>query len=191
MRRLILAFLTAALAAGIARAGSVDVDFNPKAEFQRYRTWAWIPGRDQGHHGVLADATMRERVEQALSIRLREAGLRAAAPEDKPDLLVSYRGDIGQGKSGSTNLGGWSSLDNPVYSSIQFTEQTATLMVDLVDAATNALAWRLYIDQTIKGPADPPDKLARALDKGFSKYPPSPSAIAKKARALEKSSKAK
>jgi hypothetical protein len=59
-------------------------------------------------------------------------------------------------------------------------------MIDLVDAATNALAWRLYIDQTIKGPNDSSDKFSKALDKGFAKYPPSASAIAKKARAQEK-----
>jgi len=183
--------VAALLAAGAARAGSIKVDFNPKAEFQRYKTWDWIPDRDKGHRGVLMDQTMRERVEKALGIRLREAGLRAAAANEKPDLLVGYRGDIGRGKTGSSNIGGLSSLDNPMYTSIQFTEQTATLMVDLVDSATLTLAWRLYIDQTIKGPADPPDKISRALDKGFAKYPPSASAIAKKARALEKSSGAK
>jgi len=191
MRRLALALYIGLLAIGTAHAGKIEVDFNPKAEFTRYKTWTWIPDRDKGHHGVLMDLTMRERVEKALSIRLREAGLREAAEGETPDLLVAYRGDIGQGKSGTTALGGWSSLDNPMYTSIQFTEQTATLMVDLADAKTKSLAWRLYIDQTIKGPADPPDKLAKALDKGFSKYPPSASAIAKKARELEKSSGAK
>jgi len=186
MRRLALALAIGILAAGSGHAGEVKVDFNPKAEFARYRTWAWIPDRDKGHHGVLMDATMRERVEKALSIRLREAGLRAAGEGETADLLVGYRGDTGQGKTGSSNLGGLSSYDNPAYTSIQFTEQTATLMVDLVDAATKTLAWRLYIDQTIKGPNDPPDKLSKALDKGFAKYPPSASAIAKKARELEK-----
>jgi hypothetical protein len=125
------------------------------------------------------------------AIRLRNAGLRPAASDEKPDLLVGYRGDIGTGKEIETSQGGLSSIDNPVYSTVQFTEQTATLMVDLVDAGTNALAWRLYIDQAIKGPNDPPDKLARALDKGFAKYPPSASAIAKKAKALAKSSGAR
>jgi hypothetical protein len=187
MRRLAVAVLTGALIAGSARAGAVEVDFNPKAEFARYRTWAWIPDRDKGHHGVLMDETMRARVEQALGIRLREAGLRAAAADETPDLLVAYRGDMGQGKSGSTNLGGLSSWDNPAYMTIKFTEQTATLMVDLVDAKTNSLAWRLYLDQTIKGPSDPPDKLSKALDKGFAKYPPSASAIAKKTKQLENS----
>ena len=60
-----------------------------------------------------------------------------------------------------------------------------------VDASTNALAWRLYIDEVVRGPNDPPDKMSKALDKGFAKYPPSSSAIAKKAKALETSSGAK
>ena len=189
MRRIALVCLSVVLATGGLRAGAFDVDFNPKADFNRYRTWAWIPDRDKGRHGVLADATMRARVEKAVAIRLHDAGLDPATPNAKPDLFVNYRGDIGTGKDVATSQGGLSSYDNPVYTTIQFTEQTATLMVDLVDAGTNALAWRLYIDQTIKGPNDPPDKLAKALDKGFSKYPPSASAIAKKAKQLEKSSR--
>ncbi len=190
MRRLLaLAVSSALLVLGeVALAGAVDVDFNPKADFQHYKTWAWLPDLEKGLHGILKDETMRQRVEKALMIRLREAGLDRAAPDAKPDLYVAYRGDVGQGKEVSSSLGGLSSIDNPVYTTIQFTEQTATLMVDLVDAATNALAWRLYIDQTVKGPNDPPDKLSKALDKGFARYPPSASAIAKKAKALEKSS---
>jgi hypothetical protein len=187
MKKLALTILTAVVAAGSISAGPVEVDFNPKAEFARYQTWAWLPGHDQGQRGVLADATMRERVEKALAIRLREAGLTRTEPDLHPDLLVTYRGDLGSGKEISTSQGGWSSLDNPLYTTVQFTERTATLMVDLVDASTKALAWRLYIDQTIKGPNDPPDKLSRALDKGFAKYPPTKSEISKKAKALEKS----
>ena len=191
MRTLPMAFLTAMLAVGAVRAGGVEVDFNPKADFDRYRTWAFMPGLDQGQRGVLADATMRARVQKALAIRLGDAGLHAAAPDAKPDLLVTYRGDTGTGKEVATSMGGYRSWDDPEHMTIKFTEQTATLMVDLVDAATNSLAWRLYIDQTMKGPTDPPDKLQRALDKGFAKYPPSASAIAKKARQLEKGSGSK
>ena len=108
---------------------------------------------------------------------------------ETPDLLVAYRGDKGTGKSGYSNIGGMSSFDNPAYSSVPFTEQSANLMVDLLDAGTKTLAWRLYIDQSIQGPNDPPDKMQKALAKGFEKYPPSASAIAKKAKALEKESK--
>jgi hypothetical protein len=188
-RNLRLGLLAGTLIAGAVYAGAIEVDFNPKAEFARYKTWGWIPDREKGQRGVLMDPIMRGRVEEALTIRLREAGLVAAAEGQTPDLLVAYRGDTGQGKSGSSNLGGLSSLDNPVYSSVQFTEQTATLMVDLVDASTKSLAWRLYIDQSFQGPNDPPDKLKQCLVKGFAKYPPTKSAIAKKARELEKASK--
>src|SRR4029077_3782108 len=75
MRRFVLALAIGVMAAGSVREGSIDVDFNPNAEFEKYKTWAWIPDRDKGHHGVLADLTMRERVEKALALRLGEAGL--------------------------------------------------------------------------------------------------------------------
>ncbi len=79
-------------------------------------------------------------------------------------------------------------MDNAAYTSIEFTEQTATLMVDLVDTSTNAWRGACTSTRRSKGSIGSSDKLAKALDKGFAKYPPSASAIAKKARALEKSS---
>jgi len=186
MRPLALLLAAGFLATVPAHAGKIDVDFNPKADFDHYKTWAWVPDRDKGHHGVLVDATMRGRVEKAIGKKLTQAGLHEAGAGEKADLLVRYRGDTGQGESGSSNIGGLHSFDNPVYTSVAFTEQTANLMVDLIDNGTQALAWRLYIDQKVKGPTDPPDKLQRALDKGFAKYPPSASEIAKKARQIEK-----
>ena len=193
MRRLALALLTGMLAIGAARAGSVDVDFNPKADFKHYDTWAWIPGHDQGHRGVLADATMRERVEHALTVRLKTAGLLPALADEKPDLYVRYQGDIGNGKEVTTSLGSllYYNWADPAAATLQFTEQAAALIVDLVDTKTTTLAWRLYIHDTYDGPNDPPNKLALSLDKGFSKYPPSAAEVARKARAMEKSSGAK
>ena len=189
MRKLAVVVAGAILAVGAIRAGSIEVDFNPKAEFERYKTWAWAPDRDQERHGVLADKTTRERVERALAQRLRNAGLRAADLNETPDILLSYRGDIGTGKTVTTSAGALANWSNPAYSTIQFAEQSATLIVDMIDPATNTLAWRLYIDQKFGGPNDPPGKLRRALDKGFAKYPPSASARAKKARELEKGSR--
>jgi hypothetical protein len=58
LKRLTIALAAGMLAVGFVRGGSVKVDFNPKAEFERYRTWAWAPERDEEHHGVLADATL-------------------------------------------------------------------------------------------------------------------------------------
>jgi len=193
MRRFALMLVTAILAAGLAHAGGVDVDFNPRADFKHYNTWAWIPGCDQGHRGVLADPTMRERVQHAIAVRLKTAGLLPVTGDEKPDLYVRYQGDVGEGKEITTSAGSllmynWS---DPAAATLQFTEQTAALIVDLVDVKTTTLAWRLYIHETYNGPNDSSDKLARSLDKGFEKYPPSAAEVARKARAMEKSSGAK
>jgi len=193
MRRIALMLATAILAIGAAHAGAVDVDFNPKADFKHYNTWEWIPGCDQGHRGVLADPTMRERVQHAIAVRLKTAGLVPVTGDEKPDLYVRYQGDIGQGQEITTSAGSllmynWS---DPAAATLQFTAQTAALIVDLVDVKTTSLAWRLYIHETYNGPNDSSDKLARSLDKGFEKYPPSAAEVSRKARAMEKASGAK
>ena len=191
MRRLTVVLAVAAFATGAVHAGTVEVDFNPNAEFERFKTWEWAPGRDEGRQGVLADATMRDRVEKALAWNLEEVGLRPAGPGDAADVLVRYAGDTGTGKTVTMSEGlGYDSL-SPMYRTMRFDEQVVTIIVDLIDASTKSLAWRLYINQKFGGPNDPPDKLQRAVEKGFSKYPPSKSARAKKAREIEKASQAK
>jgi len=191
VRRAVLALAIGILAAGAARAGQITVNFNPKADFKHYNTWAWIPDRDQGHNGVLADATMRARVERAIAVRLKTVGLLPVTGDAKPDLLVRYLGDIGSGKEITTSLGSVMHFADPEYATLQFTQQDATLMVDLIDASKNILAWRLYVNESIQGPSDESDKFAKAMDKGFAKYPPSAAEVARKAKELEKASGAK
>jgi hypothetical protein len=191
MRRIARTVAAVLLAAGAAHAGQITVNFNPKADFKHYNTWDWAPGRDQGHNGVLADATMRARVEHAISIRLKTAGLLPVTGDAKPDLLVRYLGDIGSGKEITTSLGSVMHFADPEYATLRFTEQDATLMVDLIDASKQFLAWRLYVNESIDGPNDESDKFARSLDKGFGKYPPTAAEVARKAKELEREEKAK
>lgn len=186
MRRLAVLASVSLLAFAVARAGStVQVDFDPKAPFEKYKTWAWVPDRDQVQTGVLVDATVRERVEKALTDRLRVAGLVPASEGQKPDVLVRYQGDIGTGKTITTSAGALANWSDPGYATTQFQEQTVTLIVDLIDAAANTLSWRLYVNQKL-GPNDQPGKVRKAIEDGFAKYPPSESARAKKAREIEK-----
>jgi hypothetical protein len=175
------------VAAGLARAGSIEVDFSPKAEFEKYKTWGWIPDREKDQHGVLVDATMRQRVETELTYQLGQRGLKPAGDGETPDVLVKYSGDIGTGKTIRTSAGSVANMADMGYATAQFATQKATLMVDLIDASTKALAWRLYLDQNYGGPNDPPDKMRKALAKGFAKYPPSESERKKKAREADKS----
>lgn len=187
MRRIAFFLVAASLAAAAALAGTVEVDFNPKAEFERFKTWAWAPGRDQGRTGVLHDATMRDRVEKAIAGCLEDAGLRPAGANETPDLLVRYGGDIGTGKTITTSEGKYQDGLAPEYRTLRFEEQVASMIVDLIEASSQTVAWRLYVNQKVAGPYDDPNKFRDAVEKGFSKYPPSPSARAKKLKAIEKS----
>lgn len=180
MRSTAMIALAAALAVAPVAADTIAVDFDPKAEFESFATWDWAPGRDEGHKGVLSNPMTRQRVEEAVAAQMDLAGLRRAASGEAPDLLVRYQGDIGSGMNAPTSVG------TKGHGPMVFTEMTATLVVDLVAKRTDTLAWRLYLDQAYGRPTDPPDKLRKALEKGFKKYPPSPSARAKKAKQLEK-----
>ncbi len=178
----------AMLVGGAARAGSIEVDFNPKAQFERYKTWDWGPDRDQKRYGVLADATARERVEKFLTGCLQERGLRPAGQGETPDLLVSYQGDTGTGKTVTATENG-SYYGVPSFMTMQIAVQGATMIVDLVDASTKTLAWRMYANETLKQSTDTPEKFWNSFAKGMAKYPPTESARAKKARQLEKGSR--
>lgn len=187
MRHLVLLLTAALLSVGPAVAkNSIKTDFNPNAEFERYKTWAFAPDIEKTQTGVLRNAPTRDRVEKALAKRMSVAGFREVAAGEKPDVLVRYQGDIGSGGTVVTSNGAITHMVEPEYATLQFTEQIATLIVDLVDNGTNTLAWRLYIDQVFGGPNDPPDKLSKALEKGFAKYPPTKSARAKKAKEAAK-----
>ena len=191
MRNMVAVPAMALLAFCAAHAGSVEVEFDPRAEVERFETWAWAPDREAGRTGVLADATMRERVERALAGCLEEAGLRAAGPDETAHVLVRYGGGVGMGKTVTLSEGFYFDGLAPAYRTLRFDEQVATVIVDLIDASTKSLVWRLYVKEKIGGPNDPPDKLQRAVGKGFSKYPPSESARARKAREIEKAERAR
>jgi hypothetical protein len=186
MKKLAAVVMAAIVVGAAARAGSAKVDFNPKAEFERYKTWAWAPEPEGGRNGVLADETMRKRVEAILAQQLEAVGLHPAGPNETPDLVVSFQGDLGTGKTIATSAGSIANMVDPGYATMQFAEMRATLIVDLADSSTKTLAWRLYVDERYGGPNDPPGKFRSAVEKGFKKYPPSESARAKKAKELEK-----
>lgn len=198
MRRWFVAAIAALLAFGAARAGKVETDFNPNAKFETYKTWDWVPNRGVGHHGVLAGDAARELLERALASQLRGVGLQQVGPGETPDLVVRYWGDLHQGESGTSTgpMGGYDPYTggywgDPFQSFARFTEQSATMIVDLIEPATKQLAWRAFINQTYGTAYGTGNELPTALAKAFAKYPPTPSARARKAKEWEKKSAAK
>ena len=78
MQRLALAVLAAVLAAGAVHAGSPAVDFNPKAEFQRYaEVWRKLSQQLQTAQNTIDEAGRRSR---ALARKLRDVEIHELLP---------------------------------------------------------------------------------------------------------------
>ena len=198
MNRILAAVIVALLATGSVRAGKVETDFNPRADFSAYKTWDWVPDRGVGHRGILAGEPAREIVETAVSRQLARVGLRRVGTGETPDLVVRYWGEIAEGEEG-TSTGGVFGYDpftdgywNGAFkTAVHFSEKAATLMVDLIDPTTKMLTWRAFIEQKYGSPTGVGNPVAEALVKAFDRYPPSESARAKKLKEWEKRDAAK
>lgn len=199
MNRSLLALLVGIVVAAPAHAGKIRTDFNPKADFASYRTWDWVPGHDEGHRGVLAGKAARDLVEGALAGDLERRGLRRVAPGETPDLVVRYVGEVAEAAKGTTSgyLGGYEPYIMGEWSAgfqtaVSVSSQSATMMIDLIDPKTKALAWRAFVEQkygTTSGQMGSP--VADAVRKAFEEYPPSESARKRKLKEWEKRDAAK
>ena len=171
---------TFAMAAGLASLGtialaqSVTYDYDPGADFARYKTFAWTRGTE------LTDELNHARVVRAVDAQLVAKGLTRVEPGARPEVLVAYHASFERNLEirgfshgwGPFGLGGdrtGSARVEPVV--------VGTLVVDIVDARTSAIVWRATASSDIN-PATSPQKrdqkVTSATAKMFKNYPPKP-----------------
>ena len=132
----------------------------------RYFAYDWGP-RDAlptGDARLDNNAIFRDHVTGAIDRGLADKGLVRRESSAPPDLLVHYHATVerrlvvhGVDRSGSAS---------PNYAEPSQVEQfdAGTLVVDLVDARTNTLVWRGWIEDSLEGWLQDPDHLRRRLD---------------------------
>ena len=157
------------LTAGSAWAQKVNVDYDHSADFTKYKTYAWMESRNPAP----SDLSHR-RIVEAIDQQLAAKGLRKV--DRNPDLLVVYNAGVKE----QVSVQGYSYGYYPyrwggggsvyLYENV---ELQATLIVDLVDAQKQELAWRGVATDTI---SDKPEKnikkINKAAEKMFKKFPP-------------------
>ncbi len=153
---LVLAFATAALA-------KVHVDFDEKADFSNYKTYAWRKGTP-AH-----DPFMQQHIERAVDDQLQAKGLTKAA--GTPDLYVVTHAATKEKKYTSyVNLGYSNPLDE-----VEMTQviDIGTLRVELVDAKSKRVVWRAVATKSL---SQKPEKNKKLIDKYtkkmFKHFPP-------------------
>ena len=146
-------------------AQKVSVDFDSKAPFATYKTYAWTTGTPSPN--PLGEQRIRDGVDQ----RMAAKGLKKV--DSNPDVVVATHAVAQEQKElnaygfgGGPRWGGTGTARVDTY--VQ-----GTLVVDLYDAGTKQLVWRgVGTDTASDKPEKNTQKLNKVLDKMFKDYPP-------------------
>ncbi len=182
---LILFIVVACLWAAPCRAGNVKNDFDPAADFTRFKTFTFIGGKDLERSGWLDDPEIRERFKNFISGALEMRGM-AEVPKDAPhDLEIRYwvarraKQEVTVVDYGPSMMWGgyppyWSGAW--AYSYQEYVVNNfvqGTLIVDLIDPGTKELVWRTFLKQKIEDRAKAYVEAKQNLYKAMAKLPPS------------------
>lgn len=189
--RLVLLAVLVTPAAGCAT--NTRNDFDPTADFSKFRTYSLLGGKEIEKTGLLENSLVRGRIETLISRQLDARGLRPVPLEQGPDLEIFYWVGVKEKQQVTTTPRygygygydpTWSGRWGPVYNDVVVTNyREGTLIIDLLDARTKNLVWRTYL---VRALSENPDKNLRGadkdLEKAFRSYPPTEEQKAKKAR---------
>jgi hypothetical protein len=180
MKRWAVPLMVVALLAGGAYAQKIDISYVKSTDFSKYKTYAWKPGHTLGKSQILPMEAIDQQVLSAVKPILAAKGLKEAASD--PDVYVTYfisltqNSEVGPlnqfdtyGKLGyeaSEAFGGaWNESMVRSY-------RKGILLIDLVDARTNALIWRAHCKEATDKPGDAKAALNKAVIRAFSDFPP-------------------
>src|SRR5262252_6669906 len=170
-------FLAAALLLlSCAAPPGIQTTLDPQVDISKYRTYAFLEGEPKTE-GAITDKLVNDRLRHMIAVRLGANGYMPAASGQPADLGVYYAGKVVPKQSvlmvgrpgpydyswGRTELGG--------YSTTEYRE--GTLSIDVVELASNRLAWRSTISEAVAVAytEDNWKKIERALDQAFEKLP--------------------
>jgi hypothetical protein len=150
----------------------VQTNADSATDFSCLRTFSFGDGKTVAHVGGLQvdDPLVSERIRGAVSVQLEAKGLTRVS--DHPDLLVRFLAGVRERKELDTwGLVGYSEW-YPGYEdwwTRRYTE--GTVIVDLVDAHSQKLVWRAYMEADMDNPSQGGKVIDAAVAKAFQRYP--------------------
>jgi hypothetical protein len=166
-----IAVLLALTLAGFA--DDIHTDYDKKANFERYHTYAW-------HKVKASNSLWEQRIADSVDKDLQAKGWQKVEEGSNPDVMVSAVGATQDKQEYQTfydNFGpgwGWRGWGRPYEGRTQVIDyQVGTLVVDLYDNNSKQLIWRGTASNTLSSkPEKNEKKLEKAVDKMFDKFPP-------------------
>ena len=176
------AILFALCLSGTAYAQDVKYNFDPGADFSKYKTYRWAQHPDSKQ---LDELTLRQ-LGAAFDAELAKKGLQKASGETS-DLVIVYQFGASQEKQmtsfssdfgyGPGWRGGWygGGMGSTTTTATTSTIHIGSVVLDMFDASAKKLVWRGMASKTLD-PKAKPDKqsknMAKAAEKMLKNYPP-------------------
>jgi Domain of unknown function (DUF4136) len=157
-------------------AQSVKTDYDKSVDFSKFHHYEW---RDSPEFEKQPDLKTRYAVGIDLVRSAVNKGLMAKGyvPVDfTPDFYVTlFLGSKGMTDVTTLDMGWytWGPYWYPMWTTVMVSHYTeGTLILDIVDAKTNKLAWRAFCHDDIRDPKQRHENVERAVKKALKKFPP-------------------
>lgn len=145
----------------------ITMEFDPAADFSRYRTFSIQDGQLNSKNPALNSELVKKRIEAAIERDLAAKGLERVP--GKSDLNVRYHFGSARKAQVERYPAGWRGWGTRVVK-VPYTE--GTLVLDLRDTGTRSLVWRGIARQDKSDANKLQEKLDDMVKKAFDKYPP-------------------
>jgi len=161
---------------------AVSTDHDKSADFQRYRTFAFLGGH-VWVNGIADDdnTLLKDRIRRSVVATLTSKGMQEV--KQNPDVYVAYlagartrteieaTGPYNAGFGPYFGVGGWW---GPMY--VNWWARTfneGTVVFDVIDSQSRKLVWRAYAQTEVNKPVND-QKMQKVTDKAFKNFPPAP-----------------
>ncbi len=134
------------------------------ANFTRYRTYNWErrTARPPGDPRLEKNGLFQDHLQGAVEKQFAARGFRGPTPR-KPDLLLRYRAAVTPRVTVNGVESGYGHCTSDCSARIVEYE-TATLVLDVIDARTNKMLWRGWAQDDLNDVLHDEDRMARRID---------------------------
>jgi hypothetical protein len=170
---------TTALALLTACSGQVNYDYDARAHFSAYQTYAWQIS-PQGSYGAFHNDIVSGRVQRAVEAELGTKGYRLQVDSANPDFLVNYYPLREADRSHQVHLGlgfGMGPLGVGVAAPVgdPQREAVAGIVLEIQDFQTRSVVWKATAEGALQGSDSPEEansNVRDAVHNMLKKFPP-------------------
>jgi Domain of unknown function (DUF4136) len=156
------------LAAQVARAQKITMEFDQSIDFSRYKTFAIRDGQLSSKNPALNSPLVKKQIEADIERDLTKKGLTMAS-SGPADLNVRYTFGAARKTEIEAYPAGWYGFGTR-YVRVPYAE--GTLVLDLRDPTTRSLVWRAIAAEEKSDATKIEGKLDDMVKKSIDKYPP-------------------